>query len=144
MPTSKDDIQKELAEIIRNIYDTAFQDHDAEGTDVPFHDDGTLWDAFEPRLYAGKEQRMEFHNLDQEQLGARGPITMSLDEPMVDAWDDTAVARYHLDFSFEPPNAHAGRIRITDVFRRIDGRWVIMHHHEGIVPTGFPPITESK
>ena len=57
-------------------------------------------------------------------------------------WDDTAIARYHLDFSFEPPNAHAGRIRITDVFRRIDGRWVIMHHHEGKMPTGFPPITE--
>ena len=28
--------------------------------------------------------------------------------------------------------------------RRIDGQWRIVHHHEGIVPTGAPPITEPK
>jgi ketosteroid isomerase-like protein len=142
MANSNDETKSELADIIRNIYDTAFEDHDAAGTDAPFHDNASLWDAFEPRLYVGKEQRMEFHTLDQVQLSKRGPITVSLEEPLVDTWGDTAIARYHLDFSFEPPNAHAGRIRITDVFRRVGGKWVIMHHHEGNMPNGFPPTTE--
>ncbi len=135
-------IKKEIAEIIRLVYSAALESHDADDTDQPFHDDATLWDAFEPSLYIGKEERMEFHNLDQEQLKGRGPLTMNLEEPIVTAWSDTAIARYHLDYAFEPPNAHAGRIRITDVFRRIDDRWMIMHHHEGKVPSGFPPISE--
>ncbi len=132
--------KREIAEIIRSVYSAALESHDAEGTDRPFHDNATLWDAFEPALYAGKERRMEFHRLDQEQLKGRGPLTMNLDEPLVDVWDDTAVALYHLEYAFAPPNAHAGRIRITDVFRRIGGRWTIMHHHEGKVPDGFPPV----
>ena len=56
---------------------------------------------------------------------------------------DTALARYYLNFAYAPPNAASGRIRITDVLRRFDGRWKIVHHHEGLVPTGVPPITEK-
>ena len=41
------------------------------------------------------------------------------------------------------PNAHGGRIRITSVLRREGGRWLIVHHHEGAVPAGVPPITEA-
>lgn len=55
-------------------------------------------------------------------------------------WDDTAVARYTLAFSYEPPNATAGVVRISDVLRRQAGRWRIVHHHEGLVPEGVPPI----
>jgi hypothetical protein len=29
-------------------------------------------------------------------------------------------------------------VRITDVLRRLDGRWLIVHHHEGLVPSGPP------
>ena len=36
----------------------------------------------------------------------------------------------------------AGRIRTSDVFQRVDGRWLRRHHHEGTIPTDVPPITE--
>ena len=55
---------------------------------------------------------------------------------MVDVFGDAAVARYLLEFEYQPPRALMGTVRITDVLRRIDGRWVIVHHHEGLVPTG--------
>ena len=35
-----------------------------------------------------------------------------------------ALARYHVYFHYEPPNPASGRIRITDVFRKFDGRWL--------------------
>jgi ketosteroid isomerase-like protein len=68
---------------------------------------------------------------------------MSIDWQAISVWGDTGVARYHVDFDYAPPNAHGGRIRITSVLRREGGRWLIVHHHEGAVPAGVPPITEA-
>jgi len=61
-----------------------------------------------------------------------------LGQPFVDVWGDVAVARYLLEFEYQPPGALIGTVRITDVLRRIDGRWLIVHHHEGLVPAGPP------
>ncbi|NQV79069.1 MAG: nuclear transport factor 2 family protein, partial [Alphaproteobacteria bacterium] len=48
----------------------------------------------------------------------------------------------YLEFDYQPPNPANCRVRITNVFRKIDGRWLIVHHHEGLVPTGIPPIAD--
>jgi hypothetical protein len=50
------------------------------------------------------------------------------------------VARYYLDFSYEPPNPASGTVRITDVFKNASGKWLIVHHHEGLLPNGIPAI----
>jgi ketosteroid isomerase-like protein len=103
-----------------------------------------VWDVFTPHLIRGKAERDKFHADDQAQMQARGPLTMTIEDMVVDAWDDTALARFYLNFKYLPPNPAEGRVRITDVFRRVNGRWKIVHHHEGLVPTGIPPITEKK
>ena len=33
------------------------------------------------------------------------------------------------------PTQRKDRFRITDVFRKMNGKWMIVHHHEGAVPT---------
>jgi len=98
----------------------------------------TVWDVFTPELIRGREERARFHAADQEQMRARGRLSWHLHEPMVDVWGDVAIARYVLDFEYGPPRAVAGSVRITDVLRRLDGRWLIVHHHEGLVPSGPP------
>src|SRR5688572_12834972 len=128
---------KEINGIIKGIFD-AFQNHTPGGIEDHMDVDATVWDVFTPHLIRGKAERDKFHADDQTQMQARGALTMKIEQPVIDAWDNTAIARYFLDFSYQPPNATKGRVRITDVFHRKNGKWLIVHHHEGMVPTGVP------
>lgn len=121
----------------------AFAAHSIDGMKAMDHPDGTIWDMFEPELFVGAEGRARFRNNDVGQSKMRGKLTINVEDPvLVDIWDNTALARYYLNFRYAPPNVTANRIRITDVYQRIDGRWMRRHHHEGTIPTGVPAITE--
>jgi ketosteroid isomerase-like protein len=134
-------VEEEISNIIKGVF-RAFEDHNPDGIETYMHPDVTVWDVFTPQLIMGQEERDKFHQDDQAQMQARGPLTLRIDEPVVDAWGDAAIARYYLEYDYQPPNAASGKVRITDVFRKVDGKWLIVHHHEGLVPTGIPPITE--
>jgi ketosteroid isomerase-like protein len=138
-----DAIAREITGIIRGIFD-AFQNHTPGGIEGHMDPSATVWDVFTPHLIRGRAERDKFHADDQQQMQARGKLTMTIEDPVVDAWDTTALARYYLNFEYQPPNATKGRVRITNVFRRKGDKWWIVHHHEGLVPTGVPPITEKK
>ena len=138
--TSDRDAQ-EIARMIRANFD-AFMAGDIATMRTMDHTDSTIWDLFEPKLFVGAAARERFRTNDRAQSQKRGKLTMTVDEPLTEVWGDTALARYTLHFSYEPPNATRAHVRITDVFRRIDGRWLRVHHHEGEVPTGIPPIAE--
>lgn len=140
---SQTDAAREVADAIRFMF-REFAEHRPEGIENTLHPDCTVWDVFLPQLIQGKENRVKYHAADQAQSQARGPLTLTIDEPVVSVWGDTALARYYLNFVYEPPNAVSGSVRISSVFRREHGRWLIVHHHEGIVPTGVPPTDEPK
>ena len=106
------------------------------------HDECTLWDLFEPELITGKTEREAFHERDRTQSMARGPLSISIEPLKLDVYNEVAIARYWLEFNYEPPNATSGRVRITDVLLRTPGGWRIVHHHEGLAPAGVPPISE--
>lgn len=127
----------QIARLIRGIFE-AFAAGDVHKIEDALADECTVWDVFTPGLIKGREDLDRFHSADQEQKLARGALTWKLGEPLVDVWDDTAIARYVLDFAYAPPRPTGGTIRITDVLRRFDGRWRIVHHHEGLVPSGTP------
>jgi ketosteroid isomerase-like protein len=133
--------EQQIAAIIRGIFD-AFANHQSGVIEAAMHPDATVWDVFTPHLIRGAKERERFHADDQKQMQARGPLSWSLEPPEVTQWGDTAIACYYLTFAYQPPNATAGRVRITDVFRRFDGAWRVVHHHEGMVPAGVPPIAE--
>lgn len=137
------EVKRQVAQIIKDIFD-AFQNHDPEGTEHHFHPDSTVWDVFVPQLFRGREERARFHDADQAQMQARGTLTLTIDEPDVDVWGDAAIAKYYLSFDYQPPNATSGKVRITDVLHKMDGRWLVVPHHEGMVPAGVPPINEPK
>jgi ketosteroid isomerase-like protein len=117
-----------------------FADHDPEGVEAALHENCTVWDLFVPELIVGREQRRKFHAADQAQAQARGPLDWSIEPPLIDVWGDTAIARYVLRFSYQPPNAVSGVVRITSVLRRQETGWLIVHHHEGLAPGGVPPV----
>ena len=135
------DDRDEILRMIKGVFD-AFATHSIEGMRTMDHPDHTIWDVYEPELFIGAEGRARFRKNDVAQSKMVGKLTFTIEDPVVDIWENTALARYYFDFRREPPNARAGRIRITDVFQRVDGRWLRRHHHEGTMPTGVPPITE--
>ncbi|MCH8110444.1 MAG: DUF4440 domain-containing protein [Proteobacteria bacterium] len=137
-------LQQEIEAVIHGIFD-AFQNHDPAGIEAGMHPAATVWDVFVPRLFRGAAERAEFHAADQKQMQSRGPLTLTIDPPIVDGWgEDMAIAKYTVSFAYEPPNATNGIVRITDVLRKIDGRWLVVHHHEGMVPDGIPPTNEPR
>ena len=133
--------QHEIWNLIQGVFDS-FAERDVQGMEDLLHDDCTLWDLFEPELIEGKDEREAFHERDKTQSMARGRLSIGIDPLKLDVYDDVAVARYWLKFDYEPPNATSGRVRITDVLLRTPNGWSIVHHHEGMAPSGVPPITE--
>ena len=131
----------EIWGLIQGVFDS-FAGRDVQGMEDLLHDDCTLWDLFEPELIVGKEEREAFHERDKTQSMARGSLSITIDPLKLDVYDDVAVARYWLEFTYKPPNATSGRVRITDVLLRTPNGWRIVHHHEGMEPSGVPPITE--
>ena len=132
-----DDDGQDIAALIRGIYQ-AFAEGRLAAIEEALAQECTVWDVFTPELIRGRGERARFHAADQAQMRARGPLRWQLGEPLVDVWGDVAVARYVLDFEYQPPRALAGSVRVTDVLRRLEGRWLIVHHHEGVVPSGPP------
>ena len=140
MKSTVENTKQELIEIIHARF-AAFKSDNIPALEGDLADDVTLWDVFIPQLIRGTDERQAYRQADQAQMRARGQLTIRIEEPVIDVWPDAAVARYYLDFSYEPPNPASGTVRISDVFRHADGKWLIVHHHEGLVPTGIPPIS---
>ena len=134
--------KRELIEIIHTRF-AAFKNDDIPSLEKYLADEATIWDVFVPQLIRGSKARRAYRQADHEQMRARGRLTINIEEPVIDVWGKFAVARYYLDFSYQPPNPASGTVRITDVFKNKDGKWLIVHHHEGLVPTGIPPIARA-
>jgi ketosteroid isomerase-like protein len=144
MSDKQEAAEKEIADIIKGIF-AAFDNHDPEGIEGHMHPESTVWDVFTPDLIRGVDERNKFHEDDQKQMQARGTLSYEISDPIVDLWgDDTAIAKFYLTFEYQPPNATSGKVRITDVLQRIDGRWMVVHHHEGLIPEGVPPTDDPK
>lgn len=138
MPSTDQD-KRDVVALVHRIFDSymKFDPELLEQCDAP---ECTIWDLFEPDLVrGGPAARAEFRKKDMTESQQRGPLTIDIEEPVVDVWGDFAVARYYLDFEFQPPGELKGRVRITTVARRIDGQWRRVHHQEGAVPAGRPP-----
>ena len=141
MPSEESD-QKAVAQLVHRIFNS-YQQFDPDLLDQCDAPECTLWDLFEPDLVrGGSAARAAFRKKDMSDSKKRGPLTINIEEPVVNVWGDFAVARYYLDYAFEPPGALTGSVRITTVARRIDGEWRRVHHHEGVVPTGRPPLID--
>lgn len=131
-----------VTQLVKRIFDAylQFDPELLEQCDAP---ECTIWDLFEPDLvHGGSAGRAAFRKKDMADSQQRGPLSIEIEEPLVDVWGDFAVARYYLNYEFAPPGALQGRVRITTVARRLDGAWRRVHHHEGVLPAGRPALTD--
>ena len=136
------DTKAAIEQAIRGMFER-FVAHDAGGVESALHEDCTVWDVFQPDLIEGRENRLAYHQVDQAQSQARGPLDLRIDFLRIDVWGDTGLARYILSFDYMEPNATSGTVRITSVLRYEDARWQIIHHQEGLIPAGIPPVATA-
>lgn len=142
MSNSTDDA-KAIEALVRGIFES-FTEHRPEDIAARTHKDYTVWDVFVPELIQGREEQARYRERDQQQSQARGPLSLNVETPVINVWGDFAIARYYLNFDYQPPFPTSGRVRITTVLLREEGMWKTVHHHEGIVPTGVPKFTEQS
>jgi ketosteroid isomerase-like protein len=131
------DPSEEIRLLIGTMY-SAFSAGDVRGIESCLDDDVTIWDVFTPELIVGKDERDAFHARDRAQMRARGPLHLDVGPAMIDVRGDVAWARYVVNFRYEPPGETSGRVRVTDVLVRCSDGWRIVHHHEGLAPSGPP------
>jgi len=102
---------------------------DRAGFDAHLDPALTIWESDADRLLSGLAE------LDALRDGRRpGPAagtgpTVVPERLRVDDWGDTGLARYLLRASYPDPDRADECFRVTDVLRRVRGRWLIVHHH---------------
>src|SRR5262249_35580367 len=103
---------------------------DRAAFDARLHPEVTVWESADPRLLRGIAQ------LDELRGPAVAPEERTTPLPLVepveivaDRWGDTRVVRYLLDVRAPPAQPVSERVRATDVVRRDDSGWRIVHHH---------------
>ncbi|NLU78406.1 nuclear transport factor 2 family protein [Micromonospora sp. HNM0581] len=118
---SIDELTTTITDMYRSLGDrTAFDAH--------LHPELTIWESDADQLLFGLAALDELR--DRRAAGATGPapVTVAAEQLHAEAWDDTGLVRYvlracHVD---DRPDAC---FRVTDVLRRGDAGWRIVHHH---------------
>ncbi|MFE9657018.1 nuclear transport factor 2 family protein [Micromonospora sp. NPDC006431] len=116
-----------IAAGIDDMYE-AFLAGDRPRFDAHLHAEVTTWETHLPGPLRTREQLDAYR--DQRDAASQRPrlAVLAARDKRVDVWGEVGVARYVL-----VAQAHAEQApqftRVTDVLRRIDGRWLIVHHH---------------
>ena len=45
-----------------------------------------------------------------------------------------------MEAEWKEPNAWKAKMRITDVMKKVNGKWMMWHHHESVEPDGYNHI----
>lgn len=129
----------EIAAGIDDMYD-AFLAGDQARFDRHLHTDVTTWETHLPGPLRTRAE-LDAYRAGRDAGGSRPVLDrLAAQQLRVDVWGDAAVARYVLVAvaAGGGPEQHS---RVTDVLRRTDDGWRIVHHHSELVqePAGPAP-----
>ena len=135
-PGSEEEAAFRVIESVYEAYRT-FQPEKIEGVQVPEY---SVWDGTLPQLFKSLAEVKAFHKKDQENTKARGPFSFDLRPLRIDVNGDWALVLCHMYAEWQDPNGLAMHMRLTDVMKKVDGRWKMYHHHESQEPGGYTHI----
>ncbi|WP_144122948.1 nuclear transport factor 2 family protein [Catellatospora sichuanensis] len=120
----------DIAPVITAMYQAL---GDRPAFDAHLHPDLTIWESDAPAMLHGVAQ---LDTLRDQRAAARpasdGPVSASVtvapEDLSTETWGDTGLARYVLRARHADGSPDAV-FRVTDVLRRDDTGWRIVHHH---------------
>jgi hypothetical protein len=96
--------------------------------------DGTMWDSeYEPLIF-GLAGLNEVRAMRPTGPDAVQPVALEPSDPVVTVWNDFAVSRHMLTVTFDDPATRPERVRVTGVWRLLEGEWINVHNHEDVLP----------
>lgn len=121
-PTAVD----EVVAVIRSIYEAL---GDRPRFDSHLHPKILMWETDAPAMLEGLPALDALRDERRERVtdGPR-PVSVVPEIKAADAWGDTGVVRYELWARFDGA-APDECFRVTDVMRRGEAGWQIVHHH---------------
>jgi ketosteroid isomerase-like protein len=131
-----------LRDAVYEMYD-AYMASDRARADSFIADDVTLWDTeHEPLVHglSGLNQLRDSRPAGSVAAVAGIDVTT---EPVIDVFGDIAVVRHTFTVRFTDPGASDERVRNTGVWQRRNGRWLMVHNHEDVLP-GPPSHTPHQ
>lgn len=109
---------------------------DRARTDAHIADGVTIWDSVVAPIANGMA---EFNALRAARpTGDEVPRVARITayQPIIDVWGDTAAGRHVLVVDYVDAAAPSEHIRVSAVWRRVDGEWMLVHSHEDLFPSG--------
>jgi hypothetical protein len=121
-----DRAQEAVASVIVQLY-RALGDRPA--FDRHLHEAITIWESDADAMLHGTAELDDLRDQRAAGADADAPVVVAPESLKIDVWGDTAVARYVLTAVYDDDAAQDKSFRVTDVLRRTDERWLIVHHH---------------
>ncbi|NYD68075.1 YybH family protein [Agromyces atrinae] len=122
-----------IRQAVYDMYD-AYMESDRERANSYIADDVTLWDTeHEPLVYGLSGLNDLRDSRPAGSVASVAGVDVTTD-PVVDVWGDIALARHTFTVRFVDPEARPERVRNTGVWQRRDGRWLMVHNHEDVLP----------
>lgn len=90
----------------------------------------TVWESAAPRLLRGIAELDELRGPAIAEADRLEPLPLVVPTELIgEAWGDTGIARYVLEVRAQADAPILELVRVTDVLRRDDRGWRIVHHH---------------
>ena len=108
---------------------------DRRRVDRHLHEEATFWDSDESEMICGRTALDELR--DRRPTSGTSPAVVALDaaDPVIDVWDKTALVRHWVTVRFADDALPALEVRVTAVWRLVDGEWLAVHNHEDVRST---------
>ncbi|GIJ28567.1 hypothetical protein Vqi01_37290 [Micromonospora qiuiae] len=115
----------ELTSTIEDMYRSL---GDRPAFDAHLHPELTIWESDADELLCGLAALDDLR--DRRAAGATGPppVAVAPEQLRADAWGDTGLVRYVLRARHGDDRPDVC-FRVTDVLRRTESGWRIIHHH---------------
>ncbi|WP_030490659.1 nuclear transport factor 2 family protein [Micromonospora chokoriensis] len=115
-------------ELLTTITDLYRSLGDRPAFDAYLHPDLTFWESDAAGLLTGLRALDDLRDRRATRAAGSPPLSVVPEDLRADAWGDTGLVRYLLRARFGDTRPDEC-FRVTDVLRREDGSWRIVHHH---------------
>jgi len=130
-----------LTAAVTDMYD-AYMAADRARADSYIAEDVTLWDTEHEPLVRGLSGLNALR--DSRPAGSVDAVAgIDVTDPVVDIFGEIALVRHTFTVRFTDAAATPERVRNTAVWQRRDGRWLIVHNHEDVLPDASPKHTQE-